>query len=1043
MCTRAAALNEDFYGRQRARRPPAARGSDSASRAGGSASRLRVGPTPVEARGENKALRNALRMRALSDLVAKPHQARMMDCVASQPVSSHYMYNGSFTRFAEWRFVHRARLGLVPLNGYRRGAGDRRCRRCGYAKETLPHVFNHCRPHSAALQRRHNAILARLEKAVPLFAGTDVLVNRRVPGTESALRPDLAVTRGAHIPLVDVTVSFENRLAALRAAGDEKVAKYAGLVAELRRQGKHASVHALVIGPLGTWYRGNEETLRHLRVSRVYARLMRKLIPTEASRLQRLYRANRGKAMRDVLAEESPSCPLQPAVIREHFAPPNRAADPFEWDAHPECVEEPVEALPTAELSRYFEADEVWRRMSAASTAPGADGLRYVAWRALDPGALLLTRAFNLCARHRRVPAAWKESSTILLHKGGDVREPSNWRPIALMNTIAKVYAGLWADRLSRWAETENLLSCQQKGFRSYDGVLEHNFILQSAITAQRRQPGGQLHVCFIDLANAFGSLPHRYLWSVLARLGLPGEVLFTLEDLCDGSTTTYTTAQGTSEPAPVTRGVRQGCPLSGILFNLGMEPLVRALDAADGVTTLAFADDLALLCRDAEALDTALTTLEEVCIWCGLALNARKSGLLSVGSPSPQVRLMGQPIPVIGERCSCRYLGRPVGHTRLSCPPLQVLAEAEQAAHLVLDSALAPWQKLDVLRAFILPRLTHCLRLGLLPKQALRRFDAELRWRVKGALQLPSRACQEHLHASTSRGCVGLTELASEADILLLASTWQLLTSPDKLVRETAASQLQESARKRLLAEPTPAQLGDYLNGREMRDGGDVSTRFSRTCVATKALAKTIPVAWRAMDGELRLAVGDDVVPRREAAALLREAVRQAAAERLYRLPHQGKVMQTVGDQRVSSHYMYSGSFTRFAEWRFVHRARLGLVPLNGVRRSRVRGDERCRRCGYARETLPLVLCRCMPHSAAFQRRHNAILSRLHKAVQRDGVVTQIIRRVPGCASTLGPDLVVTRGDEVILAGVTVTFENGATRPRCAGSASAGTTPS
>ncbi|XP_037084745.1 uncharacterized protein LOC119105383 [Pollicipes pollicipes] len=457
--------------------------------------------------------------------------------------------------------------------------------------------------------------------------------------------------------------------------------------------------------------------------------------------------------------------------------------------------------------------------------------------------------------------------------------------------------------------ETENLLSCQQKGFRSYDGVLEHNFILQSAITAQRRQPGGQLHVCFIDLANAFGSLPHRYLWSGLARLGLPGEVLFTLEDLYDGSTTMYTTAQGTSEPAPVTRGVRHDCPLSGILFNLGMEPLVRALDAVDRVTTLAFADDLTLRCRDAEALDTALTTLEEVCSWCGLAPNARKSGLLSVGSPSPQ--------------------------------------------------------KLDALRASILPRLTHCLRLGLLPKQALRQFDTELRWRVKGALQLPSRACQEHLHASTSRGCVGLTELASEADILLLASTWQILTSPDELVRETAASQLKESA-----------------------------------------------------------------------AALLREAVRQAAAERLYRLPHQGKVMQTVGDQRVSSHYMYSGSFTRLADWRFVHRARLGLVPLNGVRRSPVRGDERCRRCGYARETLPHVLCHCMPHSAAFQRRQSAILSRLHKAVQRDGVVTQINRRVPGCASTLRPDLVVTRGDEVILADVTVAFENGPDALRAASDA-------
>ena len=211
-----------------------------------------------------------------------------MSCVASQPVSSHYMYSGDFTRFAEWRFVHRARLCLVPLNGYRRSAGDRRCRRCGYESETLPHVTNHCfQAHREAYQRRNDAILNRLRRATPVFPGTDVRVNRCVPDCSPDLRPDLVITRGDTVTLCDVTVSFENRPKALHAAEQEKLTKYAGLVEELRGRGKTASVHALVVGSLRTWYRGNEATLRSLRVSRVYARLMQKLMISDTLRWTR------------------------------------------------------------------------------------------------------------------------------------------------------------------------------------------------------------------------------------------------------------------------------------------------------------------------------------------------------------------------------------------------------------------------------------------------------------------------------------------------------------------------------------------------------------------------------------------------------------------------------------------------------------------------------------------------------------------------------------------------------------------------------------
>ena len=76
-------------------------------------------------------------------------------------------------------------------------------------QETLPHVLNHClTSHAEAYQLRHTALLTRLERATRVSPGDDLRVNRRVPGLDSALRPDLVVTRGDHVTLVNVTVAF-------------------------------------------------------------------------------------------------------------------------------------------------------------------------------------------------------------------------------------------------------------------------------------------------------------------------------------------------------------------------------------------------------------------------------------------------------------------------------------------------------------------------------------------------------------------------------------------------------------------------------------------------------------------------------------------------------------------------------------------------------------------------------------------------------------------------------------------------------------------
>ena len=95
----------------------------------------------------------------MSVLLAKPGQCKVLGSTSRHGSSNRFMRSGKYIRFADWRFVQSARHDVLPINVARLwGSGVRRCQRCGYASETLPHLLCYCGPLSAASQLRHNAM---------------------------------------------------------------------------------------------------------------------------------------------------------------------------------------------------------------------------------------------------------------------------------------------------------------------------------------------------------------------------------------------------------------------------------------------------------------------------------------------------------------------------------------------------------------------------------------------------------------------------------------------------------------------------------------------------------------------------------------------------------------------------------------------------------------------------------------------------------------------------------------------------------------------
>ena len=130
------------------------------------------------------------------------------------------------------------------------------------------------------------------------------------------------------------------------------------------------------------------------------------------------------------------------------------------------------------------------------------------------------------------IPACWKISKTILIYKKGSTDLPSNFRPITLLPTMYKIYSGILSSRIIKVAVSNEWISSQQKGFLpGLKGIQEHTFLLESAITEAKKRHD-DLHIVWLDLANAFGSLPHSTLNKLFESLPLPAHTSTILKDM-------------------------------------------------------------------------------------------------------------------------------------------------------------------------------------------------------------------------------------------------------------------------------------------------------------------------------------------------------------------------------------------------------------------------------------------------------------------------------------------------------------------------------
>jgi hypothetical protein len=270
-------------------------------------------------------------------------------------------------------------------------------------------------------------------------------------------------------------------------------------------------------------------------------------------RIQREYAEDAKRTYNRLIKDASPRCEITPERLYQEFKEKWKGdgstfdGEDFDVFTLPKTMNEEMK-------TRFLDDIIDLKKMTAVIRSRGnlsAPGMDYLTNPILkmekDAAAKMMVAFMKLILKAEKVPDSWKDARTILIHKGGDVNDIKNWRPITITSVIYRLCFCRFAQSIRTVYANEGKTICDenQKGFvPGIDGCGEHIAIANELINNAVRKDES-IYVLALDLRDAFGSIPHELIRKNLLDIEVPLNLVNLIMDSYEGATIKILTKGG------------------------------------------------------------------------------------------------------------------------------------------------------------------------------------------------------------------------------------------------------------------------------------------------------------------------------------------------------------------------------------------------------------------------------------------------------------------------------------------------------------------
>ena len=251
-----------------------------------------------------------------------------------------------------------------------------------------------------------------------------------------------------------------------------------------------------------------------------------------------------------------------------------------------------------------------------------------------------------------------------LLHKKGEKTNLDNYRPISLLNYDYKICTAVLARRVQKIIK--NIISNDQCGYIKGRFIGRNIRIIEDVINYCELNENDAA-ILFIDFKKAFDSLNISFLNKCLEKFGFGEQFLNWVKTIYKNIDSCISINNWLSKSFKMESGIRQGCPLSALLFILAVEFMssnVKQNKQINGfkflnnleleIKTIQMADDTTLFVNNKSSVQNVLNEIEKFSTVSGITLNKSKTEGIYLGNSNitdlnPNIKWTNSPVKSLG----------------------------------------------------------------------------------------------------------------------------------------------------------------------------------------------------------------------------------------------------------------------------------------------------------------------------------------------------------------------------------------------------------